>query len=269
MTSVLDQFRLDGRVALVTGAHSWLGWDIACALAEAGAHVAITSRETERAEEAAGRLAELYPAVDTRGIALDQTDPKAVVRCFDELWNWKTRLDILVNNAGGGSGSSDGNIATREVSDIDSMIRTNLTGVIYCCREASRLMSRRKSGVMINLGSIAGLVGRDRTLYRESGVNEQPVDYAAVKAGVIGLSRDLAASLGPQGIRVNTISPGGFDKGQLPDSFVSGYGDRTVLGGMGRMGVDIKGAALFLASDASAYVTGHNLVVDGGFSVFK
>jgi NAD(P)-dependent dehydrogenase (short-subunit alcohol dehydrogenase family) len=98
----------------------------------------------------------------------------------------------------------------------------------------------------------------------------QPVDYAAAKAGVIGLTRDLAGMLSPKGIYVNAISPGGFEKpGNLPPTFMKDYADRTMLGRWGRMGVDIKGAALFLASAASDYVTGHNLVVDGGFSAWQ
>jgi NAD(P)-dependent dehydrogenase (short-subunit alcohol dehydrogenase family) len=95
------------------------------------------------------------------------------------------------------------------------------------------------------------------------------VDYAGAKAGVIGLTRDLAARLSPEGVFVNSISPGGFDKGELPASFVKDYSDAVMLGRMGKIGADIKGAALFLASAASDYVTACDLVVDGGFSVFK
>lgn len=96
----------------------------------------------------------------------------------------------------------------------------------------------------------------------------QPVDYAAAKAGVIGLTRDLAGLLSPRGVHVNAISPGGFARENLPAGFIKDYSDRTPLGRMGRDGVDLKGAALFLASPASDYITGHNLVVDGGFSIW-
>ena len=98
---------------------------------------------------------------------------------------------------------------------------------------------------------------------------EQPIDYAAAKAGVIGMTRDLAAFMAPYGVCVNCISPGGFKSGNLPEEFVKSYSDATALGRMGRMGHDIKGAALFLASPASDYITGHNLIVDGGFSIWK
>jgi NAD(P)-dependent dehydrogenase (short-subunit alcohol dehydrogenase family) len=177
---------------------------------------------------------------------------------------------VLVNNAGGGSGASEAHLFRRSPEAVEEMIRTNLTGVLFCCREAGKIMAEQGHGKIISIASIAGLVGRDRRMYDRSAMNGQPVDYAAAKAGVVGMTRDLAAVLAPHGVCVNSISPGGFEKpGELPDSFVKDYADETMLGRWGRMGFDIKGAALFLASAASDYVTGHNLVVDGGFSVFK
>jgi NAD(P)-dependent dehydrogenase (short-subunit alcohol dehydrogenase family) len=130
-------------------------------------------------------------------------------------------------------------------------------------------MAEQGSGKIINIASMAGLIGRDRRLYERSKMNGQPVDYAAAKAGVIGLTRDLAGALSPLGVHVNAISPGGFAKGDLPERFTREFADRTMLGRWGRMGIDIKGPALFLASAASDYVTGHNLVVDGGFSLWR
>ena len=149
------------------------------------------------------------------------------------------------------------------------MIRTNLIGTIFVCKAVGAYMKAQKSGKIINIGSIAGMVGRDRRMYYNANKMEQPVDYAAAKGGVIALTRDLAAVMAPYGVCVNCISPGGFDKGDLPAEFVRLYGNRTPMGRMGRMGVDIKGAALFLATDASAYVTGVNLAVDGGFSSWQ
>ena len=129
-------------------------------------------------------------------------------------------------------------------------------------------MVQQRQGKIINIASIAALVGRDRRMYQCDGMTEQPVDYAAAKAGILGMTRDLAAVLAPYRINVNAISPGGFERGQ-PAEFVEAYCDRTPLGRMGRDGMDLKGEALFLASQASDYVTGQNLVVDGGFSVSK
>jgi len=125
-------------------------------------------------------------------------------------------------------------------------------------------MVERGSGKIINIASIAGLCGRDRRMYARAGMKGQPVDYAAAKAGVIGMTMDLAGYLSPHGVYVNAISPGGFERGQ-PEQFIRDYSDRTPLGRMGRDGIDLKGAVLFLASPASDYVTGQNLTVDGGF----
>ena len=129
-------------------------------------------------------------------------------------------------------------------------------------------MSPRRAGKIINIASMAGLIGRDRRMYARNGMKGQPIDYAAAKAGVIGMTKDLAGLLSPMGICVNSISPGGFQRPDHPEGFVRDYSDRTPLGRMGRDGLDLKGAALFLASPASDYVTGHNLVVDGGFSLW-
>lgn len=262
-------FDLTGRVAIVTGGSQWLGYDAADVFAEYGCSVVITSRNVQRLEGVIDGLKEKHPGADFLALPLDQRDPGSVQEMADRAFAWKGRIDILYNNAGGGSGKSEGNLFEREPEAIKEMIDTNLTGCLLCCRAVGAYMARQGRGKIINIGSIAGIVGRDRSMYKEANIKEQPIDYAAAKAGVIGMTRDLAGLLSPLGINVNCISPGGFDKGELPDIFVERYSSETMLGHMGVMGKDIKGAALFLASDASDYVTGHNLVVDGGFSVWK
>ncbi|HHW48460.1 MAG TPA: SDR family oxidoreductase [Clostridiaceae bacterium] len=264
---VKDLFNLKGKVAIVTGAHAWLGYDMACALAEAGCNIIITSRELSRAKEATDKIANEYK-VETLPLTMDQRDYEQVKAMAEEAYKWKGHIDILINNAGGGSGKSEGNLFKRSPEDIVNMINTNLTGVLFCCKEVGKYMVKQGYGKIINIGSIAGIVGRDREMYRKTNKNEQPVDYAAAKAGVIGMTRDLAGLMSPYGVYVNCISPGGFYKDE-PEQFVEAYSSRVMLGRMGRMNIDIKGAALFLASPASDYITGHNLVVDGGFSVWK
>ena len=157
----------------------------------------------------------------------------------------------------------------RDPANIKNMIDVNLTGAMFCCRAVGGYMADAGRGVIINLASIAALVGRNRAMYHESNKMEQPVEYAAAKGGVVSFTQDLAAYMAPYGVRVNCISPGGFDKGDLPKAFTDAYGKLTPMGRMGKMGEEIKGAALYLASDASRYVTGHNLAVDGGFHVCK
>lgn len=262
-------FDLTGRVAIVTGGNQWLGNDVANIFAEYGCNVIITSRTVGKLEGMIKDMKEKYPESDFLALQLDQNDPDSIQRMADDAFNWKGRIDILYNNAGGGSGKSEGNLFQRSPEAIRDMINTNLTGCLLCCRAVGAYMVKQGHGKIINTGSIAGIVGRDRSMYYDSGVKEQPIDYAAAKSGVIGMTRDLAGLMSPLGVNVNSISPGGFDKGELPEAFVSRYSSETMLGHMGVMGQDIKGAALFLASDASNYVTGHNLVVDGGFSVWK
>lgn len=262
-------FDLTGRVAIVTGGNKWLGSDVADVFAEYGCNVIITSRDPEKLTEQMNTLRKKYPKSDFLGLQLNQKSPESIQKMADDAFQWKGRIDILYNNAGGGSGKSEGNLFQRSPEAIKDMIDTNLTGCLLCCRAVGAYMVKQGYGKIINTGSIAGIVGRNRSMYNDAGVKEQPIDYAAAKSGVIGMTRDLAGLMSPLGVYVNSISPGGFDKGELPEVFVKRYSSETMLGHMGVMGQDIKGAALFLASDASNYVTGHNLVVDGGFSVWK
>jgi NAD(P)-dependent dehydrogenase (short-subunit alcohol dehydrogenase family) len=241
---------------------------MACALAEAGSDIVVTSRALSPAEDTAATIKKQF-GVDTLALEMDQRRYAQVKAMAEKAQAWKGHIDILINNAGGGSGKSEGHLLKRSPEDEIDLITTNLIGVLFCCKEVARVMLKQGHGKIINIASIAGLIGRDRRLYERSGMKGQPIDYAAAKGGVIALTRDLAGLLSPHGVHVNCISPGGFDKGDLPDLFTREYADRAMLGRWGRMGVDIKGAALFLASPASDYVTGQNLVVDGGFSLWK
>lgn len=269
-SEVEELFNLSGKVAMVVGGAQNLGWDMAEILAAAGAGIIITSRSQDKAERAAQKLAERFvvPAV---GLPLDQTSPDEVKRIFDSAFNWKGALDILVNNAGGGGVAGKTRFLHRESDAIDSLIRTNLNGMLYCSKEAAIHMAKQGHGKIINIASIAAIVGRDRRLYDRCGMEGQAVDYAASKAGVIGATRDLAAYLGPMGICVNSISPGGFagNPNRVTEQFYEEYSARTPLGRMGRDGKDIKGITLFLASPASDYITGENIVIDGGFSIWN
>ena len=266
MGKVFDMFDMKNKVAIVTGACAWLGYDMAQALAEAGCSVIITSRKLEKAQEAAKKLGDAY-GIDTLGLQMDQCVFEQVADMAKKAHEWKGRIDVLINNAGGGAGASEGNLFSRPPEAIKELIDANLLGTLYCCREVGSYMKEQGFGKIINIGSIAGIIGRDRRMYYRTNKMEQPVDYAAAKAGVIGLTRDLAAVLAPYCVNVNSISPGGFNRG-LPEDFAQAYNDATALGRMGKMG-DLQGAALYLSSAASDYVTGHNLVVDGGFVMWK
>jgi NAD(P)-dependent dehydrogenase (short-subunit alcohol dehydrogenase family) len=265
-----ELFQLRGKTAFISGGASVLGREAACILAAAGANIAVSSRQLAKAEALAEEIQTAY-SVKTLAIEMDQTSYVQVKAAASKLSEWTPRLDILINNAGGGSGNSIARLFERDPKHIAASIETNLTGVIYCCREMGQLLGDHDGSKIINIASIAGLIGRDRRMYDAAGMNGQPVDYAAAKAGIIGLTRDLAALLAPKAICVNSISPGGFTSAQRnhPPEFVNAYSARTPLGRMGKDGIDLRGAFLFLASSASDYITGHNLVVDGGFSIWQ
>lgn len=267
--TVRQLFDLTGKKFLVVGGARTLGFDMALALAEAGAGGVVTSRSLEQAVAAAAKLTELTGGT-VHGLALDAGDESSVQTGVAATIERVGQIDILVNNVGGGGGgakSASAKFEERPLAAWETMQRTNVTAPFLVCKHVAAGMIARRSGSIINVASIAGLVGRDRRMYPE-GMTPQPVDYAAAKAAVIGFTTDLAGYLGPKGVRVNVISPGGFERGQ-PRAFIEAYSDRCMLGRMGRDGVDLKGSVVFLASEASAYVTGHNLVVDGGFSSWK
>ena len=267
-TNINNLFNLKNNVAIITGGARGLGYDMATALAEAGADIIITSREIARAEKSAEKIRSVC-GVDTLALPLDHRIWEQVQSMSEKAYEWKDRIDILVNNAGGGSGQGECNLFKRPVDDIINLIHSNLLGPLLCCKAVGEHMMKQKSGKIINIASIAGFVARDRGMYYRNEKMEQPIDYAAAKAGVIGMTKDLAGLMSPHGIYVNCISPGGFDSGNLPQGFVEDYSRGTLLGRMGKMGLDLKGAAVFLASAASDYMTGHNLIVDGGFSIKK
>lgn len=267
---ISNLFDLTGRVAMVTGGAQNLGLDMAEALGEAGADLVITSRDCAKCTGVARALSE-HTGRRVLALELDILDLAGVEGAFGRVMEEFGRLDVLVNNAGGARLSEDSGVTADERSpeDFDHVIRLNIVGTFHCCREAVRIMKRQGSGSIINIGSISGMVGRDRWVYEGS---EEMVpnmsDYTAAKGGIIAYTRDLAAENGRHGIRVNCISPGGFERGQ-PAEFIRRYNSHVMLGRMGRDGVDLKGAVAYLASDASAYVTGQNLAVDGGFTAWS
>lgn len=265
---IRDLFDLSGRVALVTGGAQNLGLDMAEALGEAGADLAITSRQLEKAQRAAADLRQDC-GVRVLPLAMDIMDDGSVGAAVQAVMAEYGRLDILVCNAGGARLTAGGvTTDTRDIADFEYVVNINIRGTFFCVRHVIPIMRAQGRGSIITVGSISGMVGRDRWVYEGSpDMVPNMSDYSAAKAGIIGYTRDLAADLGRDGIRVNCISPGGFERGQ-PEEFIRRYSKQTPLGRMGKDGTDLKGAVVYLASDAAAYVTGQNLAVDGGFTTW-
>lgn len=246
-------FSLKGKAALVTGGSRGLGRGIALALAQAGANVAVASRNSQALEEVVREIDRL----DRRGIAVavDVSRVEQVRKMVDKVVSTLGRLDILVNAAGVNQRAPSLEV-TEELWDF--IVDINLKGTFFACQEAARVMKERGGGSIINIASLLSGVGIP-TL----------APYAASKAGVVGLTRVLAAEWGPLGIRVNCIAPGYFrtDMTKRLFSDPDWYTRLKRQVPLGREGFpeDLAGAAVFLASDASRYVTGQVIYVDGGF----
>jgi NAD(P)-dependent dehydrogenase (short-subunit alcohol dehydrogenase family) len=264
---IRNLFDLSGRAAMVTGGAQNLGLDMAEALGEAGADLVITSRQLDKAQAAAETL-KAQLGVQVLPLALDVTDEESVAEGFRQVQETCGRLDVLVCNAGGARLTGGGvTTDTRLPEDWDAVMAINLKGAFLCVRAALPLMRNQGNGSIILIASLSGMVGRNRWVYEGSDMVPNMTDYSTVKGGLIAFARDLAAENGCHGIRVNALSPGGFERGQ-PEEFIRRYNSQTMLGRMGRDGTDLKGAVVYLASEASAYVTGQNLAVDGGFSAW-
>jgi NAD(P)-dependent dehydrogenase (short-subunit alcohol dehydrogenase family) len=265
--SLVDMLSFKNKTVMITGGCQNFGFEIATGFAEMGANLVLTSRNKEKAEQKADEFSDKF-GVKAAGFGMDITDEKSVAETFAEAFDIFNEIAALVNNAGGHGAGTTGTLEKEPLSSWNGYLNANMTGTFLCLREYSRYMMEKGYGSIVNIGSVTSLLGRDRTVYEGLPMMPNPIPYTASKAGVIGLTYDAAAYLGKYGIRVNVISPGGFERGQ-PEKFVKAYSERTMLGKMGRDGLDLKGAAVFLSSDAAGYITGHNLYVDGGFSRFK
>ena len=251
---VRELFDLTGRTAIVTGGGSGIGRQMADALAELGAGIVICARKLERCEKAAAELAEL--GVRTLALRCDVRQPGDVQAVVDKTIEQFGRVDVLVNDAGTTWGAP---AVETPLHGWQKVIDVNLTGVFLMSQAVARQMMAQGGGVIVNIASVAGLRGSPAGIL-------DAVAYSASKGGVITLTRDLAWKWAPHGIRVNAIAPGWFPS-DMSRLLLDRHGDELLSGiPLGRFGgtEDLKGAVAFLASPASAYVTGHTLVVDGG-----
>lgn len=255
--SMLDRFSLNGKVALVTGGDGRFGRQIVRALAEANARVITASRNKT---SSAGIVSELRACgLAVSPLTFDQSNEASISQLRDEILDQFGQVDVLVNNAV----SRPMRDWNSPAEDFSSSMETNATGLFLMVRTFGDHMRSRGRGSIVNIGSIQGLVGPDLTLYEGLGWTVPP-DYFFHKGGLLQLTRYAASVLGPSGVRVNALSPGGFYDGQDP-RFVERYSARTFLGRMAGED-DLGGAVVFLASDASAYITGANIAVDGGYT---
>lgn len=265
-----SDFDLGGRVALLTGGAGILGTRMAHALVRNGARVAVVDRDGERAGALADALCAAAGAGIARGYGCDITDRPALEALRAAVEADLGEVGVLINNAAAKSPNFFEPFESFPVGDWDFVMDVNLKGVMLGCQVFGAPMAGRGSGSIINTLSIYGIVAPDQRIYEgslyEGRAINTPAVYSASKAAVWGLTKYLASYWGHRNVRVNAITPGGVASGQN-DTFTGRYGARVPLGRMAERD-EMCGAVVFLASDAASYVTGHNLVIDGGLTVW-
>ena len=259
-----DLFDLSGKTVVLTGGAGILGTRMAAALCGQGATVALVDRNGEAVETALAGL------TGAKGYVADISDAAAVAGLQEQLARELGEVDVLINAAATKSEHFFDPFETFPAEDWADVMAVNLNGAVYCCQRFGGAMARRGAGSIVNILSIYGIVAPDQRIYEGSEYEGRPINtpavYSASKAALWGLTQYLAAYWGEKGVRVNALTPGGAYSGQN-ETFVERYSQRVPLGRMAQP-TDMAGAIVFLASDASGYVTGHNLVVDGGLTAW-
>lgn len=255
---MLETFSLKQKVALVTGGAGLYGQQIVRALAESGARTYIASRSLDALE----CLASEHRARghDVRALRLDQTDETSIAAVRDTIVLESGTLHILVNNAVARP-AKDGYFSA--AAALDESMHVNGTGLILVTRAMGEVMA--DGGSIINIGSIMGLIGTEPLNYKGTDMQGWYPDYFFHKGGMSNLTRFLASYYGARRIRVNCVHPGGLQMASHPEAFVKNYSERTCLGRLAN-DTDLMGIIVFLAADASTYVTGTNIPVDGGYT---
>lgn len=266
-------FELTGRVAIITGGAGLLGRMHAQAIASAGGIPVLLDVRGGAAQEVARQIADEYGVV-ARASAVDITSREEVTRARDTLLDEFGRIDVLINNAandpkiGVGQGLVEfSRLEHFPIEQWDRDLAVGLTGAFLCSAVFGELMARHRRGVILNIASDLGIIAPDQRLYARPGLARdqqpvKPVTYSVVKSGLIGLTRYLATYWAEDGVRVNALCPGGVDTNQSED-FKAQVHARIPMGRMARR-EEYQGSVLFLVSDASSYMTGAILVVDGG-----
>jgi NAD(P)-dependent dehydrogenase (short-subunit alcohol dehydrogenase family) len=268
-------FSLEGRVAVVTGGIGLLGREHCRALADAGARVAVVDIDEPGCEAFASEMS-ASTGGKVLGAGVDITRKESVTAMHARIREQLGEVDVLVNNAAIDD-KFESPTAAAELSQFENYpvelfeksLAVNVTGTFLCCQVIGSEMAKRRKGSIINIGSTYGLVAPDQSLYRRADGTQtfwKSAAYPATKSAVLGLTRFLAAYWGDKNVRVNALCPGGVENGQ-DAVFVKRYAARTPLARMADRS-DYRGALVFLASDASRYMTGATLVVDGGFTAW-
>ncbi len=262
-STIQELFDLSGRVALITGGSGHLGQSLARALAEAGANVVVGSRKRDRAQSVADALPAGCAGARHYAVELDQLDEQSRELGFDDAVSQAGKLDILVNNGQQGH-AMDWSDVTAEAFSQDLQ---NATGYFMLARQMrNHLVARSAPGAIVMIGSMYGVVGSYPDAYEDVCV-ASPVQYHTLKGGIIHMTRHLAVYWAKDRVRVNCLSPGPFPGDKAPPEMVSRLIEKSPMRRMGRP-QELKGPLLMLACDSGSYITGQNLVVDGGWTAW-
>lgn len=267
----MDRFKLENKVAVVTGGTGILGTLYCQRLAEAGARVVVADLDATKCADLAKQIAQ-ETGIKAEGMAVDLSDETSIKSWAKKIIDVFGTVDILVNNAATKSPHFFAPLESFPLEDWNKVMSVNVTGMFLATRELGPVMAARGRGSIINISSIYGVVGPDQRIYEGSWYEEMggqintPLIYSATKGAVISMTKYLATYWGPKGVRTNTLTPGGVSSGQN-NVFSEKYSARVPMGRMAEA-EEMVGSLLFLASDASSYVNGQNIIVDGGWTAW-
>lgn len=276
--SPLAQFKLTKKTALITGAAGMLGIEHACALLEAGARVLLTDISENLLDKAKCFLSDKYDSGMIMTFVMDVSSEASISSVADQINDLGLDVNILINNAAiDPKVSADlgiiesSRLENFSLDEWNKQLSVGLTGAFLCSKKFGTSMATKKHGVILNIASDLSVIAPDQRLYRKEGVAEslqpvKPVTYSVLKSGLIGLTRYLSTYWADMGVRVNALSPGGVLNGQ-DNKFIDRLEHLIPMGRMARSN-EYRGAVQFLCSDASSYLTGQNIVIDGGRSVW-
>jgi gluconate 5-dehydrogenase len=259
-----QMFDMTSRVAIVTGGATHLGRSMATALAELGATVVIASRRKELCEQVAAEMSS--QGLKVEGMGCDATDKDSVAAMVDAVVEKHGRLDVMVCNAGGVAAPTT-YVPEGDIDEFTATLQLNVNSTYLCANEAGRVMVKQRSGSIITIGSIHGSLTNDKRFYDGLNFRRGGAAYQTAKGGIINFTRYLAMELGEYGITANCISPGMIPLPDADPHIIERSADRNPLrrGGVPK---DLSGAVALLASPAGSWITGHNLIVDGGWSIW-
>ena len=268
--SIKKIFDLSNNTVILTGSAGRLGTHFANILSEAGANLVLIDINEKGNKQLAKSIKKNFHT-NPLTFNIDISNKSSLQSIKKEILKKFGKIDILINNAffnpSLNQTSKTIDFETFPLDVWNKVINVNLTGVFLCCQEFGKIMAKQKRGSIVNISSIYGLVGADQRIYGNSKLNSQ-VSYAATKGSIVNMTRYLASYWHRKNVRVNTLTLGGvMDKSYMKKSFIKSYSEKTILGRMAEKD-DYNGALLFLVSDASSYMTGANLVIDGGWTAW-